>query len=56
VENIDHTRMNARSPQTNGIVGSLHKSMLNEFWRIAFRWKIYGSIAAVQAGQDAWPA
>jgi hypothetical protein len=40
VENIDHTRTKARSPPTNGIVERLHESMLNEFYRIAFRKKI----------------
>jgi hypothetical protein len=41
VENIDHTRTKARSPQTNGIVEQLHKTMLDEFYRIAFCRKIY---------------
>jgi transposase InsO family protein len=54
VENIDHTRTKARSPQTNGIVERLHKSMLNEFYRIAFRRKIYDSIPALQNDLDAW--
>jgi hypothetical protein len=53
-ENIDHTRTNARFAQTNGIVGCPHKSMLNEFYRSAFRRKIYDSIAALQANLDAW--
>lgn len=44
VENIDHTRTQARSPQTNGIVEQPHKTMLNEFYRIAFRKKVYDSI------------
>jgi hypothetical protein len=35
VENIDHTRTKAKSPQTNGIVERLHKTMLNEFYRIS---------------------
>jgi transposase InsO family protein len=54
VENIDHTRTKARSPQTNGIVERLHKTMLNEFYRVAFRRKIYDSISALQADLDAW--
>ena len=37
VENIDHSRTKAKSPQTNGIVERYHKTMLNEFYRIAFR-------------------
>lgn len=54
VENIDHTRTKARSPQTNGIVERLHKTMLNEFYRIAFRRKIYDSIATLQTDLDEW--
>ena len=41
VENIDHTRTKVKSPQTNGIVERLHQTMLNEFYRITFRKKIY---------------
>jgi transposase InsO family protein len=54
VENIDHTRTKARSPQTNGIVERFHKTMLDEFYRIAFRRKIYDSIEALQTDLDAW--
>ena len=54
IEDIDHTRTKARSPQTNGIVERLHKTMLNEFYRIAFRKKIYGTIDDLQADLDAW--
>ena len=44
VENIDHSRTKAKSPQTNGIVERFHKTMLDEFYRIAFRKKIYDNI------------
>ncbi len=54
VENIDHTRTKARSPQTNGIVERLHKTMLDEFYRVAFRKKIYATIEDLQADLDAW--
>src|SRR5919108_1913577 len=37
LENIDHTRTKVKSPQTNGIVERLHKTLLNEFYRITFR-------------------
>src|SRR6195256_2761007 len=40
VEDIDHSRTKTKSPQTNGIVERLHKTMLNEFYRIAFRKKL----------------
>lgn len=53
VENIGHTRTRARSPQTNGIVERFHKTMLDEFYRIAFRRKVYDSIEALQTDLDA---
>ncbi|CAP54951.1 putative integrase [Gluconacetobacter diazotrophicus PA1 5] len=54
VENIDHTRTKARSPQTNGIVERFHKTMLDEFYRVTFRRKIYDSIHELQADLDEW--
>jgi transposase InsO family protein len=54
VEDIDHSRTKTKSPQTNGIVERFHKTMLNEFYRIAFRKKLYGSIAELQADLDRW--
>jgi transposase InsO family protein len=54
VENIDHTRTKARSPQTNGICERFHKTLLDEFYRIAFRKKLYRSIAELQRDLDAW--
>jgi hypothetical protein len=54
VENVDHTRTKAKSPQTNGIVERFHKTMLDEFYRVAFRKKIYQTIDDLQADLDAW--
>jgi transposase InsO family protein len=54
VEDIDHTRTKAKSPQTNGIVERFHKTMLDEFYRIAFRKKIYATIEDLQADLDLW--
>lgn len=54
VEDVDHSRTKTKSPQTNGIVERLHKTMLNEFYRIAFRKKIYRSIEELQADLDEW--
>jgi hypothetical protein len=52
IENIDHTRTKARSPQTNGICERFHKTLLDEFYRVAFRKKLYRSIAELDL--DAW--
>ena len=54
VENIDHTRTKVKSPQTNGIVERFHKTVLNEFYRVAFRRKIYSGIEQLQRDLDAW--
>ena len=54
VENIDHTRTKAKSPQTNGIVERFHKTMLDEFYRVAFRKRLYDTISALQADLDEW--
>jgi transposase InsO family protein len=54
VEDIDHSRTKTKSPQTNGIVERFHKTVLNEFYRIAFRKKLYRSIDELQADLDAW--
>jgi len=54
VEDIDHTRTKAKSPQTNGICERFHKTVLNEFYRVTFRKKIYKTLAELQADLDAW--
>lgn len=56
IENIDHTRTKVKSPQTNGICERFHKTLLDEFYRVAFRKRIYGTIEALQADLDAWMA
>jgi transposase InsO family protein len=54
VEDIDHTRTKTKSPQTNGICERLHKTMLNEFYRVAFRKKLYRTLEELQTDLDAW--
>jgi transposase InsO family protein len=56
VEDIDHTRTRTKSPQTNGICERFHKTLLDEFYRVAFRKKIYSTIAELQIDLDAWMA
>ena len=56
IEDIDHTRTKARSPQTNGICERFHKTVLDEFYRIAFRKRIYATIEQLQADLDDWMA
>jgi transposase InsO family protein len=54
IENIDHTKTKARSPQTNGICERFHKTILQEFYQIAFRKKIYKTLEELQADVDLW--
>ena len=51
---IDHTRTKTKSPQTNGICERFHRTMLDEFYRVAFRKKIYRTIDELQVDLDAW--
>src|SRR5690349_23896152 len=44
LEDIDHSRTKAKSPQTNGICERFHRTMLDEFYRVAFRKKIYRTL------------
>ena len=54
VENIDHTKTRARRPQTNGICERFHKTILQEFYQVAFRMKIYTNIEELQTDLDQW--
>jgi transposase InsO family protein len=54
VENIDHTRTKTKHPQTNGICERFNKTVLNEFYRVAFRKKLYRSLEELQADLDVW--
>jgi transposase InsO family protein len=54
VEDIDHSRTKTKSPQTNGICERFHRTVLDEFYRIAFRKKIYHTIDELQTDLDAW--
>ena len=43
-----------RHPQTNGICERFHKTILNKFYHVVFRKKIYLSIDALQKDLDEW--
>jgi transposase InsO family protein len=51
---IEHTKTKARRPQTNGIAERFHKTVLDEFYRVAFRRKIYGNLEELQRDLDAF--
>jgi Integrase core domain len=43
-----------KSPQTNGICERFHRTVLDEFYRVAFRKRIYRTIDELQSDLDAW--
>lgn len=54
VNGIEHTKTKAQSPQTNGICERFHKTILQEFYQITFRRKIYSDLASLQQDLDEW--
>jgi transposase InsO family protein len=43
-----------QEPQTNGICERFHKTLLDAFYRVAFRKKLYRSFEDLQADLDEW--
>lgn len=54
VNDIEHTKTKAYSPQTNGIAERFHKTILEEFYQVAFRKKIYQTLDELQKDLDDW--
>lgn len=54
IEDIDHSKTKAYSPQTNGICERFHKTIGDEFYAVAFRKKIYNTLDQLQADLDEW--
>lgn len=53
---IEHRRTKVRKPQTNGFVERFNRTVLDEFFRTAFRTKFYESVEQLQADLDVWLA
>lgn len=56
LNDIEHSKTKANHPQTNGICERFHKTILQEFYQVAFRRKIYQSIEELQHDLDEWIA
>ena len=54
INDIDHTKTKVRSPQTNGICERFHKTVLQEFYQVAFRKKLYYDLDSLQSDLDNW--
>jgi transposase InsO family protein len=54
LNDIDHTKTKAKSPQTNGICERFHRTILEEFYQISLRKKIYTTLEELQTDLDDW--
>jgi len=54
LNDIDHSKTKVKNPQTNGICERFHKTILDEFYHIAFRKKIYLGVDELQQDLDEW--
>jgi transposase InsO family protein len=52
LNDIEHTKTKVKSPQTNGICERLHQTILNEFYRVTFRKKVYSDVESLQVDLD----
>lgn len=51
---IQHRYTKVGNPRTNGFVERFNRTVLDEFFRTAFRKKLYESVDALQNDLDAW--
>lgn len=54
INDIDHTKTKAMSPQINGICERFHKTILQEFYQVTFRKKFYHDLESLQKDLDSW--
>lgn len=54
LNDIEHRRTQVRKPQTNGFVERFQLTVLDEFFRTAFRTTLYETVDALQTDLDAW--
>jgi transposase InsO family protein len=51
---IEHTKTRARRPQTNGICERFHRTVQDEFNKVAFRRQIYSTLEGLQTDLDGY--
>jgi len=54
LNDIQHRRTKVATPRTNGFVERFNRTVLDEFFREAFRKKFYASLEELQDDLDAW--
>lgn len=54
IEEIEHTKTKVRSPKTNGMTERFQKTIGDEFYKVAFRTKVYTSLEMLQQDVDSW--
>ena len=54
IEGIEHSKIQVRSPQSNGICERLHRTIQEAFYAVAFRKKLYESLDQLQTDLDEW--
>jgi hypothetical protein len=52
LNDIEHSRTKVRHPQTNGITERFNQTLLDEFYKVYFRKKVYTSLEEIQADLD----
>ena len=54
LNDISHRRTRVRHPQTNGFIERFNRTILDEFFRIKFREKMYSKLDELQKDLDSW--
>ncbi|MGG2140870.1 IS481 family transposase [Symbiopectobacterium sp. RP] len=54
INDIEHTKTKAMSPQANGTCERFHKTILQDFYQVTFRKKLYGDLESLQVDLDNW--
>ena len=54
LNDIEHTKTKVRSPQTNGITERFNQTLLDEFYTVYFRKKVYNSLENIQDDLDSF--
>lgn len=54
LNDIEHSKTKVKSPQQNGICERFHKTILQEFYQVAFRKTIYRHLDELQTDLDKW--